>query len=225
LKKIIAILFTLLGLTAKAQTNFYKFSIGAGAGTAVAFADLKDNTFAFAGYGTIDYLITPYVSIGLEGQKGELAGGSITFDKNNRQFINSYLAGTANLKVAIGEFLTSYHLRNDILYNLRGLYAGVGFGYIKNKISNVRYYGDNFYPGSNSSIESLVPINLGINFYFPNQWGHTRLALNLNLQHNFVMGEGLDGYNSPFSQHNDMYTFASAGLKYHFGPFGLDRRR
>lgn len=225
MKKIIPILFTLFGITANAQTNFYKFSVGAGAGTAVAFADLKENTFAFAGYGTIDYLITPYVSIGLEGQKGELAGGNIIFDQNNRQFINSYLAGTANLKVAFGEFLTSYHLRNDILYHLRGLYAGIGFGYIKNKISNVRYYGDNFYPGADTSVEGLVPFNLGINFYFPNQWGHTRLALNLNLQHTIAIGEGLDGYGSASSKNNDMYTFASIGLKYHFGPFGLDRRR
>lgn len=225
MKKITLILFTLVGITANAQTNFYKFTIGTGAGTAVAFADLKDNTFAFAGYGTIDYLITPYVSIGLEGQKGELAGGSITFDLNNRQFINSYIAGSANVKVALGEFLTSYHLRNDFLYHIRGLYTGVGFGYIKNKISNVRYYGDNFYPGADSSTESLVPFNFGINFYFPNHWGHNRLALNLNLQHTIVIGEGLDGYASPASQHNDMYTFASAGLKYHFGPFGLDRRR
>lgn len=219
------ILFTLIGIIANAQTNFYKFSIGAGLGTAVAFADLKDHTFAFTGYGNLDYLITPYVSIGLEGQKGELAGGNITSDENNRQFINSYVTGSANVKVALGEFLTSYHLRNDFLYQLRGLYTGVGFGYIKNKISNVRYYGDNFYPGKDSSIESLIPINLGINFYFPNHWGHTRLVLNLNLQHNFVIGEGLDGYTSLSSQHNDMYTFASAGLKYHFGPFGLDRRR
>ena len=225
MKKISLILFTLIGITANAQTNFYKFTIGAGAGSTVAFADLKDNTFAFAGYGTIDYLITPYVAIGLEGQKGELAGGNITFDDNNRQFINSYLAGTANVKVALGEFLNSYHLRNDVLYHLRGLYAGVGFGYIKNKISNVRYYGDNFYPGADSSIEGLVPFNLGINFYFPNQWGHTRLALNLNLQHTIAIGEGLDGYGSLSAKYNDMYTFASVGLKYHFGPFGLDRRR
>ena len=224
-KNVLVLLVLFSPLSIIAQTNFYKFSIGAGAGGAVAFADLDKNTLSFAGYGTIDYLLTPYVSIGLEGQKGELAGGDIILDKNNRQFINSYLSGSANVKFALGEVLNSYHLNNDILYNLRGFYAGVGFGYIKNKISNVRYYGETIYPGADASTESMIPINLGINFYFPDQWGHTRFALNLNLQHTFVNGEGLDGYASSGSKHNDMYTYASAGLKYHFGPFGLDRRR
>ena len=226
MKKIILILFTLfINFTLLAQSNFYKFSIGGGAGATLAFADLDNKTLAFAGYGTIDYLITPYVSIGLEFQKGELAGGDITFDKNNRQFINSYIAGTGNIKFGLGEMLNSYQLNNQFLYQLRGLYAGIGFGYIKNKISNVRYYGDNFYPGADTSVEGLVPLNLGINFYFPDQWGHTRFAINLNLQHTIAVGEGLDGYGSSSAQHNDMYTYASAGVKYHFGPFGLYSRR
>ncbi|RZL47917.1 MAG: hypothetical protein EOP00_10610 [Pedobacter sp.] len=224
-RTILTLLFLCSTLGIFAQTNYYKFSIGAGAGTTLAFADLDKKTFAFAGYGTIDYLITPYVSLGLEVQKGELAGGDITLDKNNRQFINSYIAGTGNIKFALGELLNSYQLNNTILYNLRGLYAGVGFGYIKNKISNVRYYGENFYPGADSSVEGLVPFNLGINFYIPNEWGHTRFAINLNLQHTIAVGEGLDGYGSASSKYNDMYTYASAGLRYHFGPFGLDRRR
>lgn len=226
MKKTIFILFAIFSnLSLFSQTNFYKLSIGGGAGSTLAFADLDKKTFAFAGYGTLDYHITPYVTIGLEVQKGELAGGDITFDKNNRQFINSYMAGTGNLKFALGEILTSYQLNNTLLYNLRGLYAGVGFGYIKNKISNVRYYGENYYDGADTSVEGLVPFNLGINFYLPDQWGHTRFAINLNLQHTIAIGEGLDGYGSSGAKHNDMYTYFSAGLKYHFGPFGLDRRR
>ncbi|TKC12846.1 porin family protein [Pedobacter polaris] len=220
---ILTILFTSLGLFA--QTNFYKISIGGGAGTTLAFADLNKKTLAFAGYGTLDYFITHYVNIGFEFQKGELAGGDITFDPNNRQFINSYISGTGNIKVQLGEFLTQYHLNNVILNNLRGLYAGVGFGYIKNKISNVRYYGENYYPGADKSVEGIVPINLGINFYFPDKWDHTRYAINLNLQNTIAIGEGLDGYGSSGAKHNDMYSYFSVGVRYHFGPFGLDKRR
>lgn len=208
-----------------AQTNFYKLSVGAGAGPAAAFADLDDHTFSFAAYVATEYYMTPYITIGIEVQKGELAGGNITTDRNHRQFVNSYLSGTGNIKFALGEILSSYQLNNQLLYNLRGLYAGVGFGYIKNKISNVRYYGNNFYPGADSSVEGLVPLNLGINFYLPDQWGHTRFTINLNLQHNIAIGEGLDGYGDAGAQHNDMYTYATAGVKYHFGSFGLDKRR
>lgn len=210
-----------------AQTNFYKFSIGAGAGGTVAFADLQKKTLGFAAYGSLDFQITPYITIGGEFQKGELAGGDITFDPNNRQFINSYKAAIGNLRVQLGEILTSYQLRNNFLYNIRGLYVGGGLGIISNKISNVRYYGNNFYPGLDYSKEGLILLNVGINFYLPDQWGYTRYAINLNLQNSLALGEGMDGYDDGGinAQNKDMYSFFSLGFKYNFGPMGLDRRR
>jgi hypothetical protein len=226
LKKTTLILFLLsINLIGFAQTNFYKLSIGGGAGGTIAFADLQKKTIGFAGYGTIDLNITPFVSIGLEVQKGELAGGDILFDPYNRQFINKYLAGNINLKVQLGEFLTSYQLRNDFLNNIKGLYAGVGFGYIKNKISNVRFYDINYYPGADQSTEGIVPINLGINFNLPDKWGYDRFVINANLQTTIAIGEGLDGYGHDPIEHNDIYSFLSAGIKYNFGFMGLDKRR
>ena len=133
----------------------------------MAFADVQNKIFAFAGYGLVDYQLTPHKTIGLEIQKGEIAGGDITYHPNNNQFINSYLAGSANFKFQLGEVLTSYQLNNNFVYNIRGLYAGIGFGYINNKISNVRYYVDNFYPVADNSKEGIVHLNLCINFYLP----------------------------------------------------------
>lgn len=215
--------FFLLSITAFAQTNYFKLSIGGGAGTTLAFADLSKKTPAFAGYGVIDYYPTAYVSFGLEFQKGELAGGDITTDPNHRQFINSYLSGSLNLKVQLGEFLTSYDRQNIFLNSIRGLYLGAGVGGIKNKLSNVRYYGDTTFPGEDKSTEMIVPVNLGINFYIPDQWGRDRLVINLNLQSTMAMGEGMDGYSS--SSKNDIYSFFSVGARYNFGILGLDRRR
>jgi hypothetical protein len=226
LKKItLTFILLSIGIIGFSQTNFYKFSVGAGAGGTLAFADVAKKTIAFAGYGTLDYQITPFVGLGLEVQKGELAGGDILLDPFNRQFINSYFSWSANLKVQMGEFLTSYQLRNDFLNNIRGLYLGVGFGYIKNTISNVRYYGDNFYPGADKSSEGIVPINLGINFYLPDKWGYQRFVINANLQSTIVIGEGLDGYGHGAIERNDIYSFLSAGIKYNFGSMGLDKRR
>ncbi|WP_316769835.1 hypothetical protein [Pedobacter frigiditerrae] len=226
MKKITS-LFSLLFLSSAlfAQTNFYKLSIGAGAGGTLAFADLQKKTLGFAAYGSLDLQITPYITLGGEFQKGELAGGDITFDPNNRQFINSYKAVIGNLRVHLGEFLSSYQLHNDFLYNIRGLYAGGGLGVISNKISNVRYYGSNFYPGEDYSKEGLILLNLGIDFYIPNQWGLTRYAINLNLQNALALGEGMDGYASVGTRSKDIYSFFSLGFKYKFGPMGLDRRR
>lgn len=213
----------LLSITVFAQTNYFKLGIGGGVGTALAFADLSKKTSTLAGYGTIDYYTTPYVSFGLEIQKGELAGGDITTDPNHRQFINSYLSGSLNLKVQLGEFLTSYDRRNIFLNSIRGLYLGAGIGGIKNKISNVRGYDDIIFPGEDKSTEMIVPVNLGINFYIPDQWGRDRFVINLNLQSTMAMGEGMDGYSS--STKNDIYSFFSVGARYNFGPLGLDRRR
>ncbi len=218
MKKITSLLSLLfLSFALLAQTNFYKLSIGAGAGGTLAFADLQKKTLGFAAYGSLDLQITPYITLGGELQKGELAGGDITFDANNRQFINSYKAAIGNLRVQLGEFLTSYQLRNNFLYNIRGLYAGAGVGIISNKISNVRYYGNNFYPGDDYSKEGLILLNLGINFYIPNQWGLTRYAINLNLQNTMALGEGMDGYESVGTKSKDMYSFFSLGFKYNFG--------
>ncbi len=194
-------------------------------GTTVAFADVDKKRFAFAAYGTVDYLITPYVSIGVEVQKGELAGGDIILEKDNKQFINSYISGTVNLKFAIGELFSATQLNNEFLYNIRGLYAGAGFGLIKNKLSNVRYYGENFYPGKDQSDEALIPLNFGINFYLPNKWGLTSFVINANAQTAIAIGGGLDGYGEPDTEHSDIYSFFSVGIKYNFGTIGLDRRR
>ncbi len=209
-----------------AQSNFYRYSIGAGAGATVAFADVPFKTLAFAGYGSLDYYFTPYVTLGLEVQKGELAGGDILRDKYHRQFINSYLSGAVSIKLQLGEFLSQYDKNNVFLNAIQGGYVGIGFGYIKNKISNVRYYGNTVYPGADSSTEGIIPIHLGINFYIPNQWGYTRYVINLNLQSTMAIGEGLDGYgHNPKGEKNDLYSVASIGFKYNFGPMGLDRRR
>ncbi|MDQ7948846.1 MAG: outer membrane beta-barrel protein [Pedobacter sp.] len=224
--KRLTLLFSIccLSMLSFAQNNYYKFSVGAGAGGAMAFADLNKKKISFAGYATVDYHFTPYVTLGLEGQKGELAGGDILFDPYNRQFINSDLTGTVNLKVSMGEFISSQQRRIPFFDFLSNVYGGIGLGIINNKISNVRYYDVNYYPGEDKSTEEIVPVNIGINIPMVNQWGYTRYAFNINWQTTFTFGEGMDGY-TPVVGKNDMYSFLSAGVKLYFGPMGLDKRR
>ena len=75
----------------------------------------------------------------------------------------------------------------------------------------------------------LVPINLGINFYFTDKFEHIRYIINLNYQGNITFGEGLDGYDNASatlkSKGPDIYTYLSVGVKYQFGPMGLFRKR
>jgi hypothetical protein len=226
LKKLTLVIISLFLLHSASfgQANYYKLRLGAGGGAALAFADLDKKTLTFAGYGTIDYLVTPYVSLGAEVQKGELAGGDIIFDALNKQFINSYLSATLNLRVSFGEFITDNQRRNDFLNFLSGVYGGIGFGIIKNKVSNVRYFDVNYYPGDDSSTEQVIPFNLGVNINFPDRWGYDRYSINVNLQTTIDMGEGLDGY-TPDKRKNDIYSYCAVGLRYQFGFMGLDKRR
>ncbi len=221
----VAILFLLLRTTSFAQSNFYKFSAGGGVGATLTLADLNLNKFAFATNVVLDYNLTRFFSIGLELQKGELAGGDIIRERTHRQFINSFFAGSGNLRLQLGALMSYNQRRNQFLNAMRGLYTGIGLGVIKNDVVNVRYYGDAYYPGEDAAMDIVIPLNFGINFYIPDKWGYERFVINGNIQVAFTNGEGLDGYTNPYSKVKDLYGYYSIGFRYNFGPMGLDWMR
>lgn len=231
MKRIIisALLFT-VSLTSYAQSNFHKISIGGGIGATQSFTEVRKHDFGLAGYGTLDYLFTPFMSIGLEFQTGEINGGDYYTDPDNRQFVNSYKAYSINGKIALGELMDDQYRGN--LNALRGLYLGSGIGMIQNSVVyTVQTDPDD--PGfitvlNAPSKDIYFPVNLGINFYLPDGDGFYRYGLNINYQANITVGEGLDGYNdSKFTYHSgkpDIYTSLSIGIRYSFGKLGMSRK-
>lgn len=232
LKPIFASLLALsLCLNATAQSNFYKMTIGAGAGITQSFADLAKHDYGLAGYGTFDYLFTPFLSLGFEGQMGEINGGDVNTDPNYRQFINRYKAFALNGKVYLGALIN--YERSGFANAIKGLYAGAGAGIVMNKMRFVvreKPYDPSGYvfPGKDSSKDLMIPLNLGINFNFMDRYGYYKYGVNFNYQTNVTLGEGLDGYDdSPLkfkSGKPDIYTYFSIGLKYHFGSVGLSTK-
>ncbi len=233
--KRILILIILLAFThaSFAQSNFYKLSAGAGAGITQSFTEVKKHDFGVAGYGTLDYLFTPYLSLGLEFQKGEINGGSIRTNPQKKQFINAYQAISVNGKISLGQIIDFNY--NSFSNKLRGLYIGSGIGFIQNKMKGINREDPNFpgdpthyYPGENTSKEVFFPLNLGINFYFADNEGFYRYTLNFNYQGNITLGEGLDGYDDSSVTHKsgnpEIYTFFSVGFKYNFGKMGLYKK-
>lgn len=213
-----------------AQSNFYKLSIGAGVGATQSFTEVKKHDFGLSGYGTLDYLFTPFMSLGLEFQKGEVNGGDYYTDPDNRQFVNSYKSFSINGKIALGELMEDRYRGTANL--IRGLYFGSGIGVIQNSTIYTLQTDKND-PEFITVLEApskdiYFPLNLGINFYFPDREGFYRYALNFNYQANITLGEGLDGYdNSKITFETgkpDIYTFFSVGLKYSFGKMGLSKK-
>ncbi|MEJ7557153.1 MAG: hypothetical protein WKF66_02525 [Pedobacter sp.] len=219
----------LLCMNVFAQSNFYKLSVGAGLGYTHSFTDVQKHDFDLAGYGTLDYHFTPFMSLGGELQRGQIVGGSVQTDPHERQFLNSYTAATLNAKLALGALID--YDRNSFSNFAKDLYIGAGAGIIHNNIKSIAKIQESTgykFPIKEYSNDIVFPFNLGLNVYFKSYAGFPRLALNVNLQTNITIGEGLDGYDdSPVKFKNsnpDIYNYYSVGIKYHFGPVGISQK-
>ncbi|MFF5381824.1 hypothetical protein [Pedobacter suwonensis] len=222
----ITFLFVLIGSFSFAQSNYFKMSYGFGGGMNKSYTDVYEGDYGKIVYGVFDYHITPFFTMGLEGQYGRIKGGIAVKDPSGRWFINKYTSITANLKLMLGE-LVNYR-QQGFLYHIRGMYLGIGLGAINNNISNISRYppqtsGSDIQPygGEDKSTNLLLPINLGFNYYIKDSYGYMRYVININAQSNLTFGEGLDGYNESRLKLNnsypDMYNSITVGFRYMFG--------
>lgn len=231
---IVTTAFLLIVNFCSAQSNYFKLSAGLGVGPNYSFTDVYEGSLGYTVYGTLDINLTPFVTAGLEIQKGTVRGGDLTTDRYNRQYTNHYSAVSANFKFMLGEIVD--YDRSDFLYTIRGLYAGAGLGVINNKIVNIVRYRPSFsddpgygpFPGKDKSTNLVVPFNLGINIFLNDSYGYMRYVVTLNAQSNYTFGEGLDGYNDPPSKFRndspDVYNVYSVGVKYFFGNIKVYRK-
>jgi hypothetical protein len=227
LKKIyISLVCLLVSINAFSQANFYKLSVGGGAGVTRAFGDLNKSRNSLAIYGVADYYLTPFITLGIEGQIGKLKGGDST-STHKRYFENDFIAASINTKFHLGAFFDKGFRNTPVQDVVNGIYVGTGIGIIRNKISEAYHKEDPRPPydqGRNNSKDAYVPVNLGIDYSLKDVRGYDRFLLNLNLQGNLTFGEGLDGYDdAPVYTHNqyaDVYIFTSIGIKYKFGLVG-----
>lgn len=224
----LTIIFATLVHLGFAQSNYFKWSYGLGGGPNYSKTDVVKGNWGHTAYGELNYHFTPFVTAGIEAQYGMVQGGDIRNDPNNRQFVNQYTSVTANLKIMLGEVINFE--RRGFLDKIKGIYGGIGLGVINNDITDiVRFkplwasYEPGFgpFPGKDRSLELLVPINVGFNYYLYDGYGYVRYVINLNAQSNFTFGEGLDGYGDSsknFKNYNpDTFNTYSIGFKYFFG--------
>lgn len=215
----IGILF-LTGLTASAQFS-KPLSVGAGAGSTINLTDLGNIESKFAFYGELDYLFTPFISVGLHGEKGTLAGNGYDSDFKNR-----YFAGNINGKIRVGQFLgeaknySYYTLQANMLSRiLSNVYVGAGAGLVKNRITrNISQYYANYLESVGGEISNdvgkihfVVPLNVGVDIPFGRTLYGPKWAINVNYQHTLTFNDNLDGI---INSNNDQYGLISVGVKY-----------
>ncbi len=208
-------------IVAEAQISYItptarSFGIGVGGGVTLLQGDVDDLNPAPAGRVNLEYNITPFINIGVEGQLGKLSSGEER--PNDRYSRVNFKAANVNIRFASGQFFRNKLRPGNIL---GGLYAGVGLGFVSSEVEEIGAV------VNNEAIKGIVlesnaltvPLNLGINLDLPSLLGRHNLIANINYQYNFVQGEELDGYayKSEANLSFDGYSFISLGLKYNFG--------
>lgn len=198
-------------------------TVGAGAGVAYGLADLGNTKLNFAWYGEGDYLLSPFISVGLQAQKGELSGTGYGNSYNNK-----YYAGNVNAKLRLGKFMNlpenySYFTlgASNLQRILANIYIGAGAGLMKNRISRslTQKYADGVVrlggeiAEDRSGIHFVVPFNVGVDIPFGRTLYGPQWAVNVNYQHTLTTNDNIDGI---IRNKNDQYGFASIGVKYAF---------
>lgn len=218
--------FILLGSQRSvAQADFYKTSIGVGAGITQSYADVYGSNASFASKIEFSYYLNQFINVSVNYQKGKIIGGDIYTNAHHRQFVNDFNSIDLNAKLQLGAFIG--YEESTFLNVVKGLYVGTGIGGIQNRHNNpVRHQISTNYkfPGYDRSKEMFVPLMAGINFHIPDELKVTRVMVSLNFQGNIVSGEGLDSYDTNGANFQqgipDIFTFISIGVSYHFGRKG-----
>lgn len=196
-------------------------SVGAGAGVAYNLTDLANVKAKFAFYGEADYLINPFISVGLRGEKGTLAGHGY-----NSEFENRYFAGNLNGKLRLGQFLDNTANYSQFTLGastfsriLSNVYVGAGAGLVKNRITRQidPMYAEGITNQGGELAEDLgeihfvLPLNAGVDIPFGRTLYGPQWAINVNYQHTLTFNDNLDGIKN---KSNDQYGFVSLGVKY-----------
>lgn len=224
LKKIILFFaLSLSGFALKAQYNYSQWGVGIGASSVLSYSDLRQNNPKFSVNADVYYNYSPYVPFAFEIQAGQLSGGNENTDPSHRHFANSFISVSLHGDLQLGEIIDFN--RNAFLDVVKGFYVGTGVGLTHNNITDIRRNAkdapDYVFPGTNSSINALIPLRFGYEFKIFNYNDEPFMAIDIGYIHNLTFAEGLDGYNDPPAKFKnnaqDMFHQITVGLKLNFG--------
>jgi len=215
------ILISFLCLTAKAQLGFEyaQYDVGfGGAMSRVVGSDAETVKFAPTGQLNFTYNVSPFINYVVEAQGGVLKGGNAT-DKSKRVFENTFTAVMLRAQLQAGEFINYSDSR--MMNGLKNFYVSSGIGFVVNKLDidpllRVPDETGFYTPGRNHSNQLLIPTRIGYEFKVFNKYNQPSFKIDLGYQFNYILGDGLDGFETGRSK-NDVYDQFSIGVKFAIG--------
>jgi hypothetical protein len=220
-KPILTILICVCTLLAKAQLgyNYAQYDFGLSGIYQKAYTDAATQKYT-GGLGIhFTYNQTPYVNFMAEFQLGRISGGDSVTTLSGRQFRNNYKALTFRGQLQAGEF---YDYSNSKLGNaFKNFYISSGIGLIYNHMDiinrNSLYIPDYTATGLDDSQEIFIPAKIGYEFKVFNVYNEPTFKVDIGYQHNFVLGDQLDGiksgkYLDSFGQWVIGFKFAIGGV-------------
>ncbi len=225
---IIAALAASITVKAQAGYNYQEYGVGFDAFLERGYTNLKLQKENPGFDLKFIYNVNPYLPVEAEIQKGTLSGGGLTqnLDFYGRKYTNNYIAVVAHVDFQLGSAID--YQDNAFLQVIKNFYFGSGVGIISNSntVQRTNVIPANgslsyVFPGSNSSIDIMLPIRFGYEFKIYDAFDEPGFAVDIGYIHNFAFGEGLDGYNDPESKFKnnatDQYRQIFIGFKYFFG--------
>ena len=231
-KLILLFLFVLSVASAKAQMgyNYKEFGIGLDVNYERGYTNVNRQLNHIGANINFIYNYSPYIPVAAELQFGTLSGGGLlpSEDRYGRQYTNHYEAFLVHADFQLGEVID--YSQSEILSILKNFYFGSGGGFVFNSNMVQRYSiyrppppDPNAYkfPGSDNSINFIVPLRFGYEFKLYNYYNEPYIALDIGYVHNLVFGEGLDGYDDPEAKFKNnatnQYRQIQIGVKFYFG--------
>jgi len=210
-------LFTAVASKAQFEYNYTQYAVGTGASYVHGYTNLNIQKSHFAESFNFTYYLTAYIPLTAEVQSGTLSGGSLTLDPDGRVYTTNYLA-----IIFYGDFQLGQVVNQDNFF--KDFYGGTGFGLVSvnAKVQRTSIHEPTYvFPGVDKSLNPMLPLRIGYEYKFLNSYDEPFLRINFGYEHNFVFGQGLDGYNDPpthfkhnaISQYGQIYI----GVKFDFG--------
>ncbi|MFD0765154.1 hypothetical protein ACFQZI_09835 [Mucilaginibacter lutimaris] len=200
--------------------DYAQYDIGFGGTINQVYGDaegkVKSTPSVFVNF---NYNQTPYLNYLVEIQTGKLEGGSRTETLSGRYFKNNFTAIVFRGQLQAGELMD--YSNGGIAGALKGLYVSAGLGYILNDIhdDNINRYSNTdpqfFTGGLNKSNELYLPVRLGYEIKFFNQYNQPSFKIDLAYQFNNDFTDNMDGFTA--GRNKDKLVQYSIGLKFALG--------